>query len=159
MDPEYGFNQTAVHLKPDFQRFDAHMAVLTIFLVLFGFVFNILIFYVFWGMRKSASALIFLNLAAVDVVLVCLVMPYSVTILLTRALGDKGPPHHLFCAVSGCLFETSVLCTVGFILLASADRFLGVYHHVYHRKYFSRYNLMKMVSSILPSSLSLSLST
>ena len=139
----HGFNQT--ELVPDFQRLDLPMAALTVFLTLLAVLFNALIFYVFWGMRKSASALIFLNLAAVDVVLACLVMPYSVLILLTRGDTWGTAPPTLFCALSGCLFETSVLCTVGFILLASADRFLGVYHHVLHRRFFSRYNLTRMV--------------
>lgn len=147
--PKVGFDLTADLLYPQFKKFDIPLAVLTIIMTLFSLLFNIVIFYAFWGLRKSASALIFLNLAAVDVLLTCLVMPYSVTVLLTRSVADRGPPHPVFCAVSGCLFETSVLCTVGFILLASADRFLGVYHHVYHRKYFNKVNLTRMVSNPL----------
>ena len=149
MRDDHGFNLTATLLVPDFERFDVHMAVLTILLTLLGLLFNSCIFYVFWGMRKSSNALIFLNLAAVDVVLGCVVMPYSVSILLTRALNAQAP-HAVFCALSGCVFEMSVLCTVGFIFLASADRFLGVYHPVFHRKYLCRANLLKMVSILHP---------
>ena len=43
--------------------------------------------------RKSANALIFLNLAVVDVLLALIVMPYSVMVLLTRShkepIGNK----------------------------------------------------------------------
>ena len=145
LDYSHGYNKSIAFLEEDFARFDVHMAVLTIIMTLFGLLFNIVIFYVFWGMRKSPNALIFLNLAAVDVVLACLVMPFSVTILISRAVGVDTPPHYLLCAGSGIVFEMSVLCTVGFIFLASADRFLGVFHPVFHRKHFCRANLLKMV--------------
>ena len=55
----------------------------------------------------------------------------------------------VFCAVSGFVFEMSVYCTVGFIFLASADRFLGVYHPIFHRKYLCRQNLIKLVSDFV----------
>lgn len=140
-----GYIDAATRLQPAFEQYDLNMAIITIVLALFGLFFNLIIFYAFWGMRKSGSAMIFLNLAAVDVVLTCCAMPFSITTLLIRSEGGSAP-HYVFCAVTGSLFETCVLCTLGFVLLASIDRFLGVYYPIYHRKYFSRTNLIRMVS-------------
>ena len=149
-----GFENTADILRPALESYDLKMVIFTIVLILLGLFFNLIIFYVFWGMRKSASAMIFLNLAAVDLLLTCFVMPYSITTLLNRD-GDSlplrttdgtSPSHHIFCAISGSLFEISVFCTLGFVLLASLDRFFGVFYPIKHRKHFQRTNLIKMVS-------------
>ena len=142
----HGFNVTITILQPSFRKYDVIMAIISILLTCFCCTFNIIIFYTFWGMRKSSNALIFLNLAAVDITLSLVVMPYSVIILFTRATGVHSTLFDVFCSVTGFVFEVTVFSTIGFIFLASADRYLGVYNPVFHRKYLCRRNLLKLVS-------------